>query len=529
MKSKEAPAAIVDPLSSSDDSSSNNVDKHIAATNDTLHKNKNNHHHTPRLLQLVRRLRPLMYILPYLVGIAWTSLHPLLSIVTGEMKCRGAYIDENGLDVHRYRIPNYPTSRLDLKNTSSSSSTLLIENDNDNTARESKTTVSATDTSTSSKHSNNNKYGMCHTLHRLHQIKSTSLSLSFVDCLTHVTTILPSNDNNYNTPNNNQQQQAVGVSFDIVRIIPTIGPMKDMTEAIVLVVGSSSSSTSRSSSSNRSSSGSTRCSTQEATCNNDNTNNDDNEKWYNNNDMNASIIQLISRLSNSNDCPWLNKVIYILSPNNNNSNNNDDNVSHYLGHVVDAFLSSYLGGDNTYNNHHSTNNHDDTTTTTTTTTMLLPLEYTYPIIRSLIVINDVNDHDDDTKSTSTTTTKSKVKILPQGGINNGILPNLDIFFATTMSFQSQPAINNGQWDRSKSLYYSGISNSGENNNVPHFTTHPNNVGRSTTATTIIEKYTYIVMHYVFVTILGYDSKKLNQYINGMSGMLYFLISMIIGP
>jgi hypothetical protein len=386
----------------------------------------------------------------------------------------------------------------------------VLKNDNDNSARESKTKVSATDTSTSSKHSNNNKYGMCHTLHKL--------QLSFVDCLTHTTTIL---SNNNQHPN--QQQQAVGVSFDIVRIIPTIGPMKDMTEAIVLVVGSSST-TSRSSSSNRSSSGSTRCSTQEETCNNDNTNNNNNnnnnndEKWYNNNDMNASIIQLIYRLSNSNDCPWLNKVIYIISPNNNNSNNND------LGDVVDAFLSSYLGGDTTNNNNHSTNQHDDTTT------MLLPLEYTYPIIRSLIVINDVHDAHNDTEST-TTTTKSKVKILPQGGINNGILPNLDIVFATTMSLQSQPSINNGQWDRSKSLYYSGISNSGENNNEPHFTIHPNYVDSptTTTATTIIEQYTYIFMHYVFVTIFGYDSTKLNQYISDMSGMLSFLMSMIIGP
>ena len=94
----------------------------------------------------------------------------------------------------------------------------------------------------------------------------------------------------------------------------------------------------------------TSCSSaREETCNNNdntNNNNDDDDSWYNNNDMNASIIRLISRLSNSNNCPWLNKVIYIVSPNNIN-NNNDNNV--HLGDVVDAFLSSYLGDDTNTN------------------------------------------------------------------------------------------------------------------------------------------------------------------------------------
>jgi hypothetical protein len=192
--------------------------------------------------------------------------------------------------------------------------------------------------------------------------------------------------------------------------------------------------------------------------------------------------------------------------------------------VVDAFLSSYLGDDTNANRHTSNRNDDDDYDTPTT--MLLPIDYTHPIIRSLIVINDVHD---DIESTATATTKSKVKILPQAGINNGILPNLDIVFATTMSFQSQPSnLKNGRWDRSKSLYYGGIGSSSENieQRESHFTAHPNYYGGSTT---MIEKYTYIVMHYVFVTILKYDSTKLNQYINDMFGMLYFLISMIIGP
>ena len=465
-------------------------------------------------LLLIRKLPPLMYIiLPYVIGLAWTVLHPLLSIVTGETKCRGAYIDENGLDVRRYRIPGYPTSRL-LRGSSKDSAPTSSSEDDDNDD-------GATDDGGRMTTKTNHR-GMCHALRRLLRPSSSE----FVDCLTHATTTttIHSNDDNNNRQQKQQHhQQIMIVSFDTVRIIPTLGPMKDMTEAIVLVVGGSHRG---SSSGNR---GTGCSSTQEETCNNDDNtaNNDDDDSWYNNNDMNASIIRLISRLSNSNDCPWLNKVIYIVSPNNNNNNNNNnDNV--HLGDVVDAFLSSYLG-DDTNTNHHSSNHDDDDDDTPT---MLLPLDYTHPIIRSLIVINDV--HDDDIESTATaTTTKSKVKILPQAGINNGILPNLDLVFATTMSFQSQPSNSkDGRWDRSKSLYYSGIgsSSSSENNEQrePHFTAHPNYYG-STTTTTMIEKYTCMIMHYVFVTILKYDSTKLNQYINDMFGMLYFLISMIIGP
>ena len=185
-------------------------------------------------LPLPRKKVPsLVYILPYVIGMAWTILHPLLSIVTGEPKCRGAYIDENGLDVHRYRIPGYPTSRLLLgsKNstTPTSSSSLPMEDDDDDDG--------ATDDGRMTKRTNHR--GMCHALRKLRP------SSEFVDCLTRATattTTIPSNDDDNNRQQKQQQQQQqqrMIVSFDMVRIIPTLGPMKDMTEAIVLVVGGS--------------------------------------------------------------------------------------------------------------------------------------------------------------------------------------------------------------------------------------------------------------------------------------------------
>ena len=48
--------------------------------------------------KLKRILRVLLY-LPYFLGITWTCIHPVVSVLTGEMKCRGWYIDEHSIEV----------------------------------------------------------------------------------------------------------------------------------------------------------------------------------------------------------------------------------------------------------------------------------------------------------------------------------------------------------------------------------------------------------------------------------------------
>ena len=64
--------------------------------------------------KLLRRLIPILLTIPYVLGILWTALHPLVSVITGELKCRGSYIDENGLDVHRHQVESYPLKRVGL-------------------------------------------------------------------------------------------------------------------------------------------------------------------------------------------------------------------------------------------------------------------------------------------------------------------------------------------------------------------------------------------------------------------------------
>lgn len=51
-----------------------------------------------------KRPRWPILLLPYIVGIAWTCVHPILSVITGETKCRGWFIDESSLELGSLRL-----------------------------------------------------------------------------------------------------------------------------------------------------------------------------------------------------------------------------------------------------------------------------------------------------------------------------------------------------------------------------------------------------------------------------------------
>ena len=40
-----------------------------------------------------------LLVLPYFLGLFWTCLHPLVSVLTGELKCRGWYLDESAIEI----------------------------------------------------------------------------------------------------------------------------------------------------------------------------------------------------------------------------------------------------------------------------------------------------------------------------------------------------------------------------------------------------------------------------------------------
>ena len=117
-------------------------------------------------------------VLPYFLGILWFFLHPLLTVTTGELKCRGAYIDENAF----LTGGNYPT-----KPYYKSSSTIASSADNKNNTKE----------------------------------LSCEYFSNYINDIT--------NNNNMNCYNYENK-------FDLLRIIPTKSTLMDPTESIAIII-----------------------------------------------------------------------------------------------------------------------------------------------------------------------------------------------------------------------------------------------------------------------------------------------------
>ena len=385
--------------------------------------------------------------IPYFIGILWTTLHPILSVITGELKCRGQYIDENGLDVHRHRVESYPLQRHRsvavadaprlVTSSSSSSSPFVVRGG-----------------------------GMCQSI-KLH---SNSISPS-IECLHHVA--------------------SSAISFDIVRILPPMGPMIESSEAIVIVVGGNHNNN------------------EEYKYDDDH----DHDDWYTKSDMNASIMHMITKLGNQSDCSWLTKTVFIVSPTSSASSavgdtkEEEDELS--LASIVDAFITSYMGEQSTNNNAAARTIHP------------LPPDFTFPIIRSVLVINDIQDDPDNNANNNSNGKDDEkehtvVRILPQG--TSGTLPNLDLVFATFLSFQSQPASSNNKnrFDSSQSIYYSDTST---------FSIHPFSFGN----TLFEEQLGHVVNSICKMIGLKHKQRLVEQYAKDLVGLFGFVASFVIGP
>ena len=281
------------------------------------------------------------------------------------------------------------------------------------------------------------------------------------------------------------------IAFDIVRILPSIGPSIDVVESIVLVVDGISSRSERE----------------------ENTDSNNNE-WYANSDMNASILHLISKLGNGKETPWLSKVVLIVSPTRNKHNtvagdniNQGDRQPALLDSVVDAFIASYFldGG-----------------RIPTATAMggevvrPLPPDFTFPMIRSLLVIHDDDDINALAASSITEMDRTSVRIVPHG--IGGSLPNLDLVFATLLSFQSHPT--GGTMDRSASIYYGNSD----------FSVHPRlNTNGSAAIKKMEERITAFLTW--IVNFLGMKDGPMivERYVNDWMGLVRFVLCMAIGP
>ena len=362
--------------------------------------------------KLLRRGIPLLLTVPWFIGLIWTALHPLVSVITGELKCRGKYIDENGLDVHRHRVEKYPLERLEQLEGRDQPS--------DSGAVGSSSLMGA---------------GMCDVIYSS-RIPNISPS---IECLRHRAT--------------------EGITYDVVRILPAMGPVIESTEAVVIVVGGD-----------------------KKKVNNNNGNEQESSGWYDQSDLNASILHMIQKLGNKDDCPWLTKVVYIVSPVATTSTMPE------LASVVDAFMASYLGG-NSLNSQK---------------VITLPPDFTFPMIRSVLVINDSEETSTKNRDSSGNT---EVRILPQG--KGGTLPNLDLVFATFLSFQSYPAGN--RYIPANSIYYSQGS---------EFRAHP-------FGAELEEKFVNLLTG--VGKSLGLEERAVVQYAKDLGGLFGFVAGLVVGP
>jgi glycosylphosphatidylinositol transamidase len=364
--------------------------------------------------KLLRRAIPLLLTVPYLLGLCWTALHPIISVVTGELKCRGSYIDENGLDVHRHQVQSYPLRR-------------------------------AAAVTSSNELDNNVDIGLCDAIY---SGRLSIISYSSVDCLRHAAT-----DN---------------VTFDIARIMPSMGPMIDSAEAVVIVVGEKQ---------------------QELECITDSE--QQKKAWYDANDLNASMLHMIKRLGT--DAPWLTKIVYIVSP---VASATSSCQQTSLSTFVDKFITSYLGGSDSLSSSSSSEYVNP-----------LPPEYSFPMIRSLLVISDSSKQQEKKKQSSTT----EVQILPQGSA--GALPNLDLVFATFYAFQTHPATGGGRYDQSHSIYYGNSE----------FRAHP-------FGTELQKRVKGVFTSLGRMLDLGTSSSaSLQNYASDLAGWLGFVAAMVVGP
>jgi hypothetical protein len=59
------------------------------------------------------RVTPMKWLLfPYIIGLLWLLLHPIVSVTTGELKCRGFFVDEKALLHSTYYSAPYPVDQL---------------------------------------------------------------------------------------------------------------------------------------------------------------------------------------------------------------------------------------------------------------------------------------------------------------------------------------------------------------------------------------------------------------------------------
>ena len=240
---------------------------------------KNKKLKSSKRIQIIIRI---LLFLPYVLAPIWTCLHPIVSVLTGELKCRGWFLDEHSIETRfmEGQSPNEIPSHL--KNLGEA----VLPNGND--------TGSA-----------------------------NSDHLSLCDFFA------GDGDLDYNP--NNLICHSHGDHFDIVMIKPLSNALDATEEAVVLVVPSPEEMYLLPVSSD------------DEEDNDDGTTINEKKDWGTSR-LHQALIQSIKHLADPIGTPWLAKCVLIVTPTINKTSNNSDTANmRSLDETVSSFLDAYLG------------------------------------------------------------------------------------------------------------------------------------------------------------------------------------------
>lgn len=316
-----------------------------------------------------------LMIVPYAVGIVWHGLHPVSSILTGDMKRpRRVYIDENSLETAHFNMNGASYDLIQQTKYDRKKYGILAESESADAIE-----------------------SLCHGIRTLHSNGASS----FVDC------------HRYHSIHHE-------ISFEVAKIQPSSAGFLPGNEAIVLVVPAFEAF----------SAARFRINTEVPVKVNK-------SRWQ----FQASILQLIRRLSSQQTSPWLARSILVVSPVStsnapgNTSNSSQTSMSPMLERTVESFLDVYLG--KFHLNRYKRSNMDER----------MPIDYTGAIVRQLIVLDlEVFAADDFVPPLNSTKAVApefgELRILPQG--RRGILPNMDLTAMALAVYDRSSAMLGGQ-------------------------------------------------------------------------------------
>lgn len=317
--------------------------------------------------------------IPYIVGVSWILCHPIISVVTGELKCRGVYIDEHQLDPNSYEMNHLP---INYGNTNSNTDTAydmslidsFLEQANDKNDEQIQFNFDAcsilnaiqnySDNSDSENSHNNNN--VTARQKRLMLKLAETLSSQSISC-----------------------HSSASSTFQVLKIDPKKAPTSPL-EALVFVVPPTHSEPSTNITSN------------------------DNAKNLDDMVLQKAILFMVARIMEHSSFYLAKTLLFVFST----AEDNHSNISSALEQTVDDIFASF----GTAPKSSSTLFYNQNPTS---------FEYTKYLIRQVIVL--------DIQTTPTISSQqASFNIIPHG--SNGQLPNLDFLTAALFSYQKIPTL-----------------------------------------------------------------------------------------